>query len=114
MHTKYRRPFATPRPTWHCRKELYDPALQLVIKETQAMTQGSPLILNTFDNLEAPILSHLTPHFSKIYTIAPLHALLRSRIREDVSQSLSSFGNLREADRSYMTWLNSQPLMELW
>jgi hypothetical protein len=93
-----------------CRQELDDPALQLFIKETQAMTQGSPLILNTFDNLEASILSHLAPLFSKIYTIGPLHALLRSRIGEDVSQSLSSFGNLREADRSCMTWLDSQPL----
>jgi hypothetical protein len=93
-----------------CRQELDDPALQLFIKETQAMTQGSPLILNTFDNLEAPILSHLAPLFTKIYTIGPLHALLRSRIGEDVSQSLSSFGNLREANRSCMTWLDSQPL----
>ncbi len=107
MHTKYRRPFATPRPTWHCRKELYDPALQLVIKETQAMTQGSPLILNTFNNLEAPILSHLAPLFSKIYTIGPLNALLRSCIGEDALRVVSSSSNLWEADRSCMTWLDS-------
>ena len=82
-----------------CRQQLDDPALQLLIKEIQAMTQGSTsLTLNTFDNLEAPILSHLALHFSKIYTIAPLNALLRSRIGEDVSHSLSSLGNLLEAD----------------
>jgi UDP:flavonoid glycosyltransferase YjiC (YdhE family) len=93
-----------------CRQELDDPALQLFIKETQAMTQGSPLILNTFDNLEASILSHLAPLFSKIYTIGPLNALMRSRIGDGVPRSLSTFSNLWEADNSCMAWLDSQPL----
>jgi hypothetical protein len=75
--------------------------------ETQAMTQGSPLILNTFNNLEAPILSHLAPLFSKIYTIGPLNALLRSCIGEDALRVVSSSSNLWEADRSCMTWLDS-------
>lgn len=89
-----------------CRIQLDNPLFQFFVVETQALTQASALILNTFDDLEAPILSHLAPLFSKIYTIGPLNALMRSRI----GQSLSYFSNLWEADHSCMTWLDSQPL----
>ncbi|KAE8099294.1 hypothetical protein FH972_017286 [Carpinus fangiana] len=93
-----------------CRRQPDDPSFQLFVVETQAMTRASALILNTYDDLEAPILSHLAPLFSKIYTIGPLNALMRSRIGDAVSRSFSSFSNLWEVDRSCMTWLDSQPL----
>ncbi|XP_059462891.1 7-deoxyloganetic acid glucosyltransferase-like isoform X2 [Corylus avellana] len=93
-----------------CRRQPDDPLFQLFVVETQAMIRASALILNTYDDLEGPILSHLAPLFSKIYTIGPLNALLRSRIGDTVSRSLSSFSNLWEVDRSCMTWLDSQPL----
>jgi hypothetical protein len=93
-----------------CRRQPDDPIFQLFFVETQAMTRASALILNTYDDLEAPILSHLAPLLSKIYTIGPLNALMRSRIGDTVSRSFSSFSNLWEVDRSCMTWLDSQPL----
>ncbi|XP_062168196.1 7-deoxyloganetic acid glucosyltransferase-like isoform X2 [Alnus glutinosa] len=93
-----------------CRRQLDDPIFQFYVEEIKAITQTSVLILNSFDHLEALTLSYITPFFSRIYTIGPLTALLTSRITHDVLQSLSSFNNLWEADRSCMTWLDSQPL----
>jgi len=93
-----------------CRQQVDDPLFQFFVKEFKAITRTSALILNSFDQLEALTLSHIDPLFSRIYTIGPLIALLTSRIAHDVSQSLSSFNNLCEADRSCMTWLDSQPL----
>ncbi|GLT65371.1 hypothetical protein SLA2020_378090 [Shorea laevis] len=92
------------------REPLDCPAYELFIKDNQAMAQGLPLILNTCDNLEAPILSHLAPLFSNVYTIGSINALLRSRVGEDIWRSLSSFSNLWEENRSCITWLDSQPL----
>ena len=93
------------------RQPLDDPFYKLMTEDPDATTQASALILNTFDDLESAILSHhLAPLFSKIYTIGPLGALLRSRTRDDMSRSLSSSSNIWQADRSCMTWLDTQPL----
>ncbi|XP_059428673.1 7-deoxyloganetic acid glucosyltransferase-like [Corylus avellana] len=93
-----------------CRRQLDSPIFQFYVEQIKAMTQTSALILNTFDHLEDPTLSYIAPLFSKIYTIGPLTALLTSRIKHDILQSLSSFNNLCEADRSCITWLDSQSL----
>jgi hypothetical protein len=93
------------------RQPLDDPFYKLMTEDPHATTHASALILNTFDDLESAILSHhLAPLFSKIYTIGPLGALLRSRTRDEMSRSLSSSSNIWQADRSCMTWLDSQPL----
>lgn len=91
----------------HCRaKDLADWGLQLVITETQRSTRASGLILNTFEDLEGPILSQIRSHFPKLYTIGPLHAHLKSRLA-DSSLSVSS-NSLWEVDKSCMTWLDYQ------
>ncbi|XP_059428672.1 7-deoxyloganetic acid glucosyltransferase-like [Corylus avellana] len=92
------------------RLKLDDPFFISIIEDIMAMTRTSALIFNTFDNLEDPTISHIASLFSRIYTIGPLTTLLTSRIEHDVSRSLSSFNNLCEADRSCMTWLDSQSL----
>lgn len=92
-----------------CRHPLDDPFFQFFVEEVKVMTRTSALILNTFDQLEAATLSHITPLFSRIYTIGPLNALLTSRIEHNVSRSLSSLNDLCKADRNCMTWLDSQP-----
>ncbi|KAA8518969.1 hypothetical protein F0562_016257 [Nyssa sinensis] len=92
-----------------CRvEEVENPVLQFYITETAAMTRASALILNTFNELEAPVISQLGSIFPKIYTIGPLHALLESRIK-DHPRSDSSNGSLRKQDRTCLTWLDSQP-----
>ena len=74
----------------------------------RAMTQTSAVILNCSDELEGPVVNHIAPHFRKIYTIGPVHALLRRRLGHDLDSSHPS-GNLWNEDRSCMTWLDSQP-----
>ncbi|KAK0585479.1 hypothetical protein LWI29_029154 [Acer saccharum] len=71
------------------------------------MTRASALILNTFHELEDPMISRLNSIFTKIYTIGPLHALYKSLLLQ--SNSSNSIGLWKE-DKSCMTWLNSQPL----
>uniref|UniRef100_A0A7N2M4X0 Uncharacterized protein n=1 Tax=Quercus lobata TaxID=97700 RepID=A0A7N2M4X0_QUELO len=75
------------------------------------MTRASRIILNTFDDLEAPILCHIAPLFLNIYTIGPLNALVKTQIGDDVVlQCLSSSSNLLKPDHNCITWLDSQPL----
>ncbi|KAK1561856.1 hypothetical protein Q3G72_001959 [Acer saccharum] len=53
--------------------------LDFFIREASTMTRASALILNTFHELEASVISRLNSIFTKIYTIGPLHALYKSR-----------------------------------
>ncbi|XP_031377681.1 7-deoxyloganetic acid glucosyltransferase-like [Punica granatum] len=62
-----------------CRWESNDPVVSFFISETSRMARASALILDTFDDLEGTIISRLGTIFTKIYTIGPLHGLLRSR-----------------------------------
>ncbi|PIA54525.1 hypothetical protein AQUCO_00900818v1 [Aquilegia coerulea] len=92
-----------------CRaKELNDPGLQLILTETINSTRATAHILNTFEDLEGPILSQLRAYIPKLYTLGPLHALLNSR-RKIASQPPTSSNSLLEIDRSCMTWLDQQP-----
>ncbi|KAK4833323.1 hypothetical protein QYF36_002775 [Acer negundo] len=79
-----------------CRVEKADnPVLNFQMRETSTMTRASALILNTFNELEAPVISRLNSIFTKIYAIGPLHALYKSRTKDlIISQSDSSNGVL--------------------
>nr|POE87082.1 7-deoxyloganetic acid glucosyltransferase [Quercus suber] len=85
--------------------------LPIFVTETQRSPQAHALIFNTFDDLEGPALSHIQTHCSKVYTIGPLHSLLKFQLeaKRSLSQSQSS-NSLFEVDRSCMTWLDAQPL----
>lgn len=87
---------------------LDDEGLQLVMKETQQTPRAHALILNTFEDLEGPILSQIRNHCPKTYTIGPLHAHLKTRIASETTASQSS-NSLRQEDRSCITWLDRQP-----
>ncbi|KAK9177053.1 hypothetical protein WN944_029072 [Citrus x changshan-huyou] len=89
-----------------------DPILQTFIRDTSATTRTSALVINTFNEIEGPIMSKLGSRLTKIYTVGPLHALLKSRIQEDSVESSPLESNncvLSKEDRSCMTWLGSQP-----
>ncbi|XP_029125596.1 7-deoxyloganetic acid glucosyltransferase [Cajanus cajan] len=78
--------------------------IDFYIKETLTMTQASGLILNTFDQLEAPIITKLTTIFPKVYTIGPLHTLTKTQITNNNSSTL----HLRKEDRRCITSLDHQ------
>lgn len=73
-------------------------------KETLTMTRASALILNTFDHLEAPIITKLTTVFPRVYSIGPLHTLLKTQVTKNPSLSLS----VAKEDKSCITWLDNQ------
>uniref|UniRef100_A0A5B7A6W3 Putative UDP-glucosyltransferase family 1 protein n=1 Tax=Davidia involucrata TaxID=16924 RepID=A0A5B7A6W3_DAVIN len=87
--------------------DLADTDLQMVITETRQTTRAQALILNTSEDLEGPILSHIRTRCPKLYTIGPLHAHLKTRLAAEKTPSSNS---LWEEDRSCIKWLDAQPL----
>ncbi|KAL0003246.1 hypothetical protein SO802_017027 [Lithocarpus litseifolius] len=88
-----------------------DSYLQLVKNMTRQSSRAHALILNTFEDLEGPVLSHIRIKCPKTYTIGPLHAILKSKLESKTTllQSLSP-NSLFEVDKSCMVWLDAQPL----
>ncbi|CAN1275583.1 7-deoxyloganetic acid glucosyltransferase [Linum perenne] len=81
--------------------------LKYFIDETESMRRAAGLILNTFDELESPVISKLSTIFPKTYSVGPLHGLFNNLVKEE--RFSSSNGGLWEEDKACMTWLDSQP-----
>ncbi|CAN1275577.1 7-deoxyloganetic acid glucosyl transferase [Linum perenne] len=90
-----------------CRPGLANQLLKFFMDETESMKRAFGLILNTFDELERPMVSNLATIFPKIYSVGPLHGLLNNVLKQQ-SSSIST-GGLWEEDKACMTWLDSQP-----
>ncbi|KAM4070532.1 hypothetical protein ACB094_12G171700 [Castanea mollissima] len=95
-----------------CRaSNLADPSLQRIANKTMQSPRAHALILNTFEDLEGPVLSHIRTKCPKLYTIGPLHAILKSKLESKTTLLQSQSPNsLFEVDRSCMVWLDAQPL----
>ncbi|XVF82968.1 hypothetical protein PTKIN_Ptkin16aG0094900 [Pterospermum kingtungense] len=95
----------------YCRvTDMTDSVLQLVVKQTRKSPQAHSLILNTFEDLEGPILSHIRTKCPNIFAIGPIHAQLNTRLRAKYGESSDPFSNsLWEVDRSCISWLAKQP-----
>ncbi|KAK7828075.1 7-deoxyloganetic acid glucosyltransferase, partial [Quercus suber] len=95
-----------------CRaSNLADLDLQLVANKTRQSPRAHALILNTFEDLEGPVLSHIRTKCPKTYTIGPLHAILNSKLESKTTLLQSRSPNsLFEVDKSCMVWLDAQPL----
>ncbi|XP_061356640.1 7-deoxyloganetic acid glucosyltransferase-like [Gastrolobium bilobum] len=87
--------------------------LDSMVFQTQQSLRANALILNTFEDLEGPVLSQIRLHFPKLYTIGPLHHHLNMRKTAALAKpSLphpSFKNNFFEVDRSCMAWLDAQP-----
>ncbi|CAI9115095.1 OLC1v1015929C1 [Oldenlandia corymbosa var. corymbosa] len=55
------------------------PFLQLLKKEGEEVPKAHGLILNTFEELDGPLLSHLGSSCRNLYTIGPFHAHLKTK-----------------------------------
>ena len=51
--------------------------LHVAVTETKRNPQAYAFILNTFEDLEGPVLSHIHTRYSKVYSIGPLHMHLK-------------------------------------
>ncbi|KAJ8648138.1 hypothetical protein MRB53_001161 [Persea americana] len=94
-------------PSFLRAKEVTDPGLQIVWAETLQTTRSSALILNTFEDLEPKILSHIRVHCPTTYSIGPLHALHRARVNDSADSTDSS--SLWKEDKTCTKWLDAQP-----
>lgn len=90
--------------------DLDDALFQMIVRETRQMPRAQGVILNTFEDLEGPILSQIRTHMPTLYTIGPNHSHLQARIasKDTVSTSGAS-ASFWEEDRSCLVWLDSQP-----
>ncbi|CAI9091598.1 OLC1v1026670C1 [Oldenlandia corymbosa var. corymbosa] len=91
--------------------DIGNPILKILSKETRETARANGLIMNTFDDLEGPILSQIQIHCPNIYTIGPLHAHLKSRLAAANSNSApnTSSNSLWAEDRNCIQWLDQQP-----
>ncbi|KAI3458623.1 hypothetical protein Pfo_015286 [Paulownia fortunei] len=94
-----------------CRSgDIANPNIEMYKTECKENPRAYGLILNTFEELEGPILSEMRTVCPNIYTIGPLHAHLKAKLAANAT-SLPAFSNsLWEEDRTCMAWLDSQPL----
>ena len=98
-------------PSFYRVSDTTDPCLQMISEVTHQSRRAHALILNTFDDLEGPVVSRIQTTFCpKIYNIGPLHAHLKVRLTDNTNGSTSQSSNsLYNVDHSCLTWLNSQP-----
>ncbi|KAK2639612.1 hypothetical protein Ddye_027407 [Dipteronia dyeriana] len=94
-------------------RDITDRDCQWLVTETRKTVRANSLILNTFEDLEGPILSHIRTKCPNIYTIGPLHLNLKTRLGSDKTSfddiQSSSNSTPWEVDRSCITWLDKQP-----
>ena len=79
--------------------------LDTVVSQAIQSQQAKAVLMNTFDDLEGPVLSQLRLHFPNLYTLGPLHVLLDS-----IKSSKAALSQAPEKqDIPCLKWLDAQP-----
>ncbi|WOH09083.1 hypothetical protein DCAR_0728538 [Daucus carota subsp. sativus] len=78
--------------------------------ETQQTVRARALILNTFQDLEKPIISQLSTQIPDIYTFGPLHAHLKARMDVETTSSMTGSSSSLWEMLHCIKWLDEQPL----
>ncbi|XP_059625333.1 7-deoxyloganetic acid glucosyltransferase-like [Cornus florida] len=86
------------------------PVVQIILAEDRQLPKAHGLILNTFEEIEGPILSHIRSLCPNLYSIGPLQERLKIRLAEETTSPPASSNGLWEEDGGCMTWLDAQPL----
>ncbi|KAI3793275.1 hypothetical protein L1987_35891 [Smallanthus sonchifolius] len=96
-----------------CRtRNLSDPILNFYLQNLPEITEnsrGHGLILNTFDDIEGPILAQIRALCPNLYAVGPLHSHLKYKLAGQSSSSTPCSNSLWKEDTSCITWLDSQP-----
>ncbi|XP_058181842.1 7-deoxyloganetic acid glucosyl transferase-like [Rhododendron vialii] len=85
---------------------------QVLKTETRQTPRAQAVILNTFETLEGPVLSHIRTRMPNLFTIGPLHTHLKTRLSEEKTATMLSStasGSFWEEDRSCIEWLDRKP-----
>nr|BAJ89621.1 predicted protein [Hordeum vulgare subsp. vulgare]BAJ89770.1 predicted protein [Hordeum vulgare subsp. vulgare] len=78
------------------------------VHETAAMSQASAVIINTWDELDAPLLDAMSKLLPPIYTVGPLHLTVRNNVPEE--SPLAGIGsNLWKEQDAPLRWLDGRP-----
>ncbi|CAA0807337.1 UDP-glycosyltransferase 85A2 [Striga hermonthica] len=75
------------------------------ILQTKNASRARAVILNTFEDLERPVLDALRQRFGRVLTVGPLQ-LLESRLVETSPESLSIGSSLWKEDDACVSWLD--------
>uniref|UniRef100_A0A803L527 Glycosyltransferase n=1 Tax=Chenopodium quinoa TaxID=63459 RepID=A0A803L527_CHEQI len=83
---------------------------QYFMNEMQRNKESHSLILNTFEELEGPVLSQIRSQCSRVYPIGPLHAHLKYRLDKEETPLYNNLSSsLWEVDNSCISWLDQKP-----
>nr|AZB52814.1 7-deoxyloganetic acid glucosyltransferase 1 [Centranthera grandiflora] len=89
--------------------DVNDPGFQTIIRETRGTALSSGLILNSFEDLEGPIMDQIRNPIPTVLSIGPLHTHLQARLEAERNDSSLPSSSFWEEDRSSIAWLDSQP-----
>ncbi|KAL7146885.1 hypothetical protein ABFS83_06G072300 [Erythranthe nasuta] len=93
-----------------CRvNDVNDPVFQTIITESKRTARSNGLILNSFEDLEGPILDQIRNHIPNLYPIGPIHTHLQARLASKKTELPLPSSSFWEEDCSSITWLNNQP-----
>ncbi|KAI3734916.1 hypothetical protein L6452_14398 [Arctium lappa] len=93
-----------------CRSDdISTPVIELIMKEARAVPRAQGLILNTFQDLDALILTHMQNLCPNIYPIGPLHSLYKARLTTESSPETTFSNSVWKEDRTCLSWLDKHP-----
>ncbi|XP_011076757.1 7-deoxyloganetic acid glucosyltransferase-like [Sesamum indicum] len=99
-------------PSFYRTNDVNHVTIQLVLKEDKHIPLAQGLIFNTFEELEAPILSQMLNVCPNIYAVGPLHAHLKTRLAAETgpeAQPTITSNSIWREDSSCISWLDTQP-----
>ncbi|KAL6851450.1 hypothetical protein ACP4OV_020383 [Aristida adscensionis] len=85
-----------------------DVMLNFFIHETAGMSQASAVVINTFDELDAPLLTAMAELLPPIYTAGPLHLTVRNNVPAE-SPVAGIGSNLWKEQDAPLRWLDGRP-----
>ncbi|XP_057977516.1 7-deoxyloganetic acid glucosyl transferase-like [Malania oleifera] len=90
--------------------DISDPIIQLAVREAHQVPRAAGIILNTFDELDGPILAQIRTICPNTYAVGPLHSHLRSRLAAvHPASPPPPSATLWAEDVTCTAWLDAQP-----
>ncbi|XP_019151550.1 PREDICTED: 7-deoxyloganetic acid glucosyltransferase-like [Ipomoea nil] len=82
---------------------------KLIMAEIHAVPKAHGLILNSFEELDGPIMAHIRTHCPNTYMIGPVQQHLKTRLAERETTMPPSSNSFWREDKTCIQWLDEQP-----